>query len=265
MYKYPLKSLSQPSLSLLTESTYNTSSRVTLGFFLPPSLFCRPSTKSGEVKDRMGRAILDYTLVPLGLVTMVAYHIWLIYRIMKHPTKTVVGINAINRRFWVRAMMEVLYMCIYPYSFLIFLVISFFIIFSGWSEYWPSGFTCNGAGRVQEWSSRSADTEKQYNGIHRLGINSHHAQLPYCRSHDKRQRGQISQEFCDWGQEWVRAVYQVLLNTGVLPGGILAECAVNQVLQPCKYPHQRALQEDVPYSSSPASQHRVCGEVREQG
>jgi hypothetical protein len=77
----------------------------------------------------MGRAILDYTLVPLGLVTMVAYHIWLLYRIMKHPTKTVIGINAINRRFWVRAMMEVLYICIYPYSFLIFLVIYFVIIF----------------------------------------------------------------------------------------------------------------------------------------
>jgi len=48
------------------------------------------------------------------------------------------------------------------------------------------------------------------------------------------------------GLSRVRVVYQVLLNTGVLPGGILAECAVNQVLQPCKYPHQRALQEDVP-------------------
>ncbi|GMN44263.1 hypothetical protein TIFTF001_013452 [Ficus carica] len=45
-------------------------------------------------------------LVPLGLVAMVAYHIWLFYRIVKHPTKTVIGVNAINRRFWVRAMME---------------------------------------------------------------------------------------------------------------------------------------------------------------
>ncbi|KAJ6340780.1 hypothetical protein OIU77_008520 [Salix suchowensis] len=54
----------------------------------------------------MGKTILDYSLVPLGLVIMVAYHIWLLYRVMKHPTKTVIGINAINRRFWVRAMME---------------------------------------------------------------------------------------------------------------------------------------------------------------
>uniref|UniRef100_A0A6N2MFJ5 Uncharacterized protein n=1 Tax=Salix viminalis TaxID=40686 RepID=A0A6N2MFJ5_SALVM len=54
----------------------------------------------------MGKTILDYSLVPLGLVIMVAYHIWLLYRVMKHPAKTVIGINAINRRFWVRAMME---------------------------------------------------------------------------------------------------------------------------------------------------------------
>ncbi|KAF9667232.1 hypothetical protein SADUNF_Sadunf15G0001100 [Salix dunnii] len=54
----------------------------------------------------MGKTILDYSLVPLGLVIMVAYHIWLLYRVMKHPTKTVIGINSINRRFWVRAMME---------------------------------------------------------------------------------------------------------------------------------------------------------------
>ncbi|OMO95144.1 hypothetical protein CCACVL1_05548 [Corchorus capsularis] len=37
---------------------------------------------------------------------MVAYHLWLLYRIVKHPTKTVIGVNAMNRRFWVRAMME---------------------------------------------------------------------------------------------------------------------------------------------------------------
>ena len=55
----------------------------------------------------MEKRVLDYLLVPLGLVAMVGYHSWLLYRIMKHPTKTVIGVNAINRRFWVRAMMEV--------------------------------------------------------------------------------------------------------------------------------------------------------------
>ncbi|KAL5568068.1 hypothetical protein UlMin_024643 [Ulmus minor] len=54
----------------------------------------------------MEEKVLDYYLVPLGLAVMVAYHVWLFYRIVKHPTKTVVGINAINRRYWVRAMME---------------------------------------------------------------------------------------------------------------------------------------------------------------
>lgn len=55
----------------------------------------------------MEKRVLDFVLVPSGLSVMMAYHVWLLYRIVKHPTKTIVGVNAINRRFWVRAMMEV--------------------------------------------------------------------------------------------------------------------------------------------------------------
>ncbi|XP_073128545.1 uncharacterized protein [Henckelia pumila] len=54
----------------------------------------------------MKERILDYVLVPLGLIAMVAYHIWLLRQILSRPATTVVGINAINRRLWVRAMME---------------------------------------------------------------------------------------------------------------------------------------------------------------
>ncbi|KAL3838002.1 hypothetical protein ACJIZ3_022593 [Penstemon smallii] len=54
----------------------------------------------------MEKRILDYVLVPSGLLVMVAYHIWLLRQIVRHPATTVVGINSINRRFWVRAMME---------------------------------------------------------------------------------------------------------------------------------------------------------------
>ncbi|XP_021652836.2 uncharacterized protein LOC110644404 [Hevea brasiliensis] len=54
----------------------------------------------------MEKKILDYTLVPVGLAIMVAYHLWLFNRIMNHPSKTVIGVNTINRRFWVQAMME---------------------------------------------------------------------------------------------------------------------------------------------------------------
>ncbi|XP_071703748.1 uncharacterized protein [Rutidosis leptorrhynchoides] len=49
---------------------------------------------------------LDYVLVPAGLVVMVVYHVWLIYEIRHKPASTVVGMNAINRRFWVTSMME---------------------------------------------------------------------------------------------------------------------------------------------------------------
>ncbi|KAK7838044.1 hypothetical protein CFP56_020338 [Quercus suber] len=54
----------------------------------------------------MEKKALDYILVPLGLLAMVAYHLWLLYRIMNYPNKTVIGINTVHRRFWVRAMME---------------------------------------------------------------------------------------------------------------------------------------------------------------
>uniref|UniRef100_J3MQF5 Uncharacterized protein n=1 Tax=Oryza brachyantha TaxID=4533 RepID=J3MQF5_ORYBR len=54
----------------------------------------------------MRKEELDYVLVPLGLALMVAYHAWLLHRIRRRPATTVVGANAINRRIWVRHIME---------------------------------------------------------------------------------------------------------------------------------------------------------------
>ncbi|KAF9603771.1 hypothetical protein IFM89_037857 [Coptis chinensis] len=54
----------------------------------------------------MKKQVLDYVLVPMGLVFMVGYHVWLLYRIKKQPMKTVIGINTINRCIWVQTMME---------------------------------------------------------------------------------------------------------------------------------------------------------------
>ncbi|KAJ0829152.1 hypothetical protein HanLR1_Chr00c0030g0695401 [Helianthus annuus] len=49
---------------------------------------------------------LDFVLVPAGLLVMSVYHVWLLYQIRRKPVRTVVGMNAINRRFWVSSMME---------------------------------------------------------------------------------------------------------------------------------------------------------------
>ncbi|XP_074572258.1 uncharacterized protein LOC141828699 [Curcuma longa] len=49
---------------------------------------------------------LDLVLVPLGIFSMVSYHAWLLRRITTHPTTTVIGINTINRRIWMKTMME---------------------------------------------------------------------------------------------------------------------------------------------------------------
>ncbi|KAL6533403.1 hypothetical protein OROMI_027515 [Orobanche minor] len=54
----------------------------------------------------MEKKILDYVLVPVGLLVMVVYHMWLLRQISRRPATTVLGVNAANRRLWVRAMME---------------------------------------------------------------------------------------------------------------------------------------------------------------
>jgi hypothetical protein len=46
-------------------------------------------------------------LVPLALVALACYHLWLLYIILRHPTRTVIGVNALARKRWVTAMMAV--------------------------------------------------------------------------------------------------------------------------------------------------------------
>ncbi|XP_074268958.1 uncharacterized protein LOC141592252 [Silene latifolia] len=49
---------------------------------------------------------LDIVLVPSGLLVLGAYHVWLFIVIVHHPTRTVVGLNAISRHQWVCHMMS---------------------------------------------------------------------------------------------------------------------------------------------------------------
>lgn len=50
---------------------------------------------------------IDYVLVPLGLGVMILYHIWLVYTLLKYPTRTVMGLNSQSRNQWVLSMMAV--------------------------------------------------------------------------------------------------------------------------------------------------------------
>ncbi|KAI6698499.1 hypothetical protein NL676_018618 [Syzygium grande] len=97
----------------------------------------------------MDKKVLDYALVPLGLFIMTAYHAWLLRRIVKHPTKTVVGVTAINRRFWVQAMMEVMWFV----SLLSFVSPEMLLDLSSFS--WHP--TCV-AGCLQDWRPRPVQT-----------------------------------------------------------------------------------------------------------
>jgi predicted PurR-regulated permease PerM len=55
---------------------------------------------------------LDVVLVPLALAALAGYHLWLLYTILRHPTRTIIGVNAMSRKRWVAAMMAVSIVCL---------------------------------------------------------------------------------------------------------------------------------------------------------
>ncbi|CAN0902363.1 hypothetical protein LINGRAHAP2_LOCUS21946 [Linum grandiflorum] len=55
----------------------------------------------------MEESELDYVLVPFGLLVMLLYHGWLLFTILNHPTRTVIGINSQSRHQWVHTLMTV--------------------------------------------------------------------------------------------------------------------------------------------------------------
>ncbi|KAK9091401.1 hypothetical protein Sjap_024578 [Stephania japonica] len=48
---------------------------------------------------------LDLVLVPLGVLLMGVYHVWLVFKVQRSPKRTVIGINALSREQWVISMM----------------------------------------------------------------------------------------------------------------------------------------------------------------
>ncbi|XP_043687490.1 uncharacterized protein LOC122638702 [Telopea speciosissima] len=49
---------------------------------------------------------LDLILVPAGLLIMLSYHLYLIYRVLRCPATTVIGYENLNRMAWVERMMQ---------------------------------------------------------------------------------------------------------------------------------------------------------------
>ncbi|XP_027917342.1 uncharacterized protein LOC114176488 [Vigna unguiculata] len=48
---------------------------------------------------------LDYVLVPLGVLVLGIYHVWLLCTIIRYPSHTVIGLNAQSRHQWVLSIM----------------------------------------------------------------------------------------------------------------------------------------------------------------
>ncbi|KMZ64524.1 hypothetical protein ZOSMA_361G00040 [Zostera marina] len=49
---------------------------------------------------------LELILVPLGLLLLLAYHLWFTYQLIRHPNNTVMGMNVFNLRMWVKSILE---------------------------------------------------------------------------------------------------------------------------------------------------------------
>ncbi|CAL5215262.1 unnamed protein product [Lathyrus oleraceus] len=49
---------------------------------------------------------LDYVLVPVGMLVLLMYHVWLLYAIIRQPSITVIGLNAQTRYQWILFMMS---------------------------------------------------------------------------------------------------------------------------------------------------------------
>ncbi|KAF7096072.1 hypothetical protein CFC21_098078 [Triticum aestivum] len=156
----------------------------------------------------MGKEALDYVLVPLGLVLMLGYHAWLLLRIQRRPATTVIGVNAINRRIWVRHIMEVrppltmhppiscdrsiiaftLYSQNHCFSGVFFYRFTFEIsVFIYSTDQDRSAH----AGAVREArGAGGADDPEQYHGVDAAGVHGHHTQLAHRRAHVPRRRGE---------------------------------------------------------------------------
>ncbi|PIN23851.1 hypothetical protein CDL12_03419 [Handroanthus impetiginosus] len=52
------------------------------------------------------KCYLDLTLVPLGLMICIGYHLWLWHKVRTQPLTTVIGTNSRGRRFWVAAIIK---------------------------------------------------------------------------------------------------------------------------------------------------------------
>jgi len=52
------------------------------------------------------KSYTDLVLVPLAILTVVLYHVFLWYKAKTNPHITVIGVNSVGRRIWVESMME---------------------------------------------------------------------------------------------------------------------------------------------------------------
>ncbi|ONK81375.1 uncharacterized protein A4U43_C01F28370 [Asparagus officinalis] len=163
-------------------------------------------------------SVLDYVLVPLGLGVMAGYQGWLLYMVMKHPTKTVIGINSINRRAWVNTMMEE-------------------------SNLNPTNTIFSNipySGSIKKWNSCSPNAKEQHNGINSTSVHSNHAMFTSSHAHDSISSRPKHHHYFKHKH---KLLPQVIPHIGMLPHCIPDERPIHKILQSCKHFDQR---EEIP-------------------
>lgn len=62
---------------------------------------------AGRMQKTWRKENLDIVLVPVSLLIMFGYHLFLLYRYLRLPKSTVIGYENYNKRAWVERMMQV--------------------------------------------------------------------------------------------------------------------------------------------------------------
>lgn len=62
---------------------------------------------AGRMQKTWRKENLDIVLVPVSLLIMFGYHLFLLYRYLRLPKTTVIGYENYNKRVWVERMMQV--------------------------------------------------------------------------------------------------------------------------------------------------------------
>lgn len=86
---------------------------------------------------------LDIVLVPLGMGLLLAYHVWLVFTIVKNPKRTVIGLNIESRHKWIHCLMAVSILPLFSFCLILLVLLSIFDWFTLKLESFETFYQCS--------------------------------------------------------------------------------------------------------------------------